>query len=93
MKLALFLYCTTICFIILLWQYSKKSDNSINDCNNSRLAFYQVPSSSWFVWTDKYYPEICKEKSPPTNNNNNTNKRKQHGYFLHITDMHVRRTS
>lgn len=84
MKLALILYSISFCLIIAFWQFLRKPDDLINDCSDSRLAFNQVPSSSWFAWTDKYYPEIC--RTP-----NNTTKRKQHGYFLHITDMHVRK--
>ncbi|KAI9263851.1 Metallo-dependent phosphatase-like protein [Helicostylum pulchrum] len=82
MKLAIFLYCVSISLIILIWQFLRKPDNLVNDCSDSRLAFQQVPSSSWFVFTSSYYPEIC--RTPDS-----TIKRKQHGYFLHITDMHV----
>ncbi len=62
-----------------------KPDDTVNDCSNSRFAFNHIispsSSSSWFKSTS--YPAIC--RTPPTEN-----KRKQYGYFLHITDMHVR---
>jgi hypothetical protein len=52
----------------------------LGDWTSSKFALSQVPASSWTVWTGKY-PEIYKEAP--------IYKRKQHGYFLHITDMHV----
>ncbi|CEP09684.1 hypothetical protein [Parasitella parasitica] len=52
----------------------------LGEWTNSQLAQAQVPLSSWSVWTSKH-PEIYKETP--------IYQRKQHGYFLHITDMHV----
>lgn len=81
MKLALILYGISLCLIIAFWQFLRKPNDFINDCSDSRLAYTQVPESPWFVWTQSY-PEICRTPQ-------NTTARKQYGYFLHITDMHV----
>lgn len=79
MKLVFYFYCIFICLAISAWQcLLKPSQEILANWGLSQLISYQVPSSTWLVWTGKY-PEIY---SPPV--------RKQHGYFLHITDMHVR---
>lgn len=86
MKLALYLYGVSLCLIVFVWQFLSKPDDTVNDCSDSRFAFYQKistsSSSNWLKSTT--YPEIC--RTPPSTED----KRKQHGYFLHITDMHVR---
>lgn len=85
MKLAFYLYGVSLCLIVFVWQFLSKPDDTVNDCSDSRFAFYQkisTSSSNWLKSTT--YPEICRTP-PPTEH-----KRKQHGYFLHITDMHVR---
>lgn len=84
MKLALFFYGILICITMFVWHWLMKPTRDfflLGDWTNSHLAFSQVSSTSWSVWTGKY-PEIYKEAP--------IYKRKQHGYFLHITDMHVR---
>lgn len=83
MKLALFFYGILICITMFVWHWLMKPTRDfflLGDWTNSHLAFSQVSSTSWSVWTGKY-PEIYKEAP--------IYKRKQHGYFLHITDMHV----
>ena len=83
MKLALFFYGILICITLFVWHWLMKPTRDfflLGDWTNSHLAFSQIFSSSWSVSTGKY-PEIYKEAP--------IYKRKQHGYFLHITDMHV----
>lgn len=82
MKLALFLYGATFCLTVFIWQFLSRKDNLVNDCSTSRFAYQRAPFSPWSVQGLTPYPEICREQPQPI-------KRKQHGYFLHITDMHV----
>ncbi|KAI9476489.1 MAG: Metallo-dependent phosphatase-like protein, partial [Benjaminiella poitrasii] len=90
LRLGLVFYTAIICLIIPVWYFLSNNDYSVHqlralsiqDRGNSQLALSQVPSSSWLVWTGEY-PDKFKQL-PITDV-----KRKQHGYFLHITDMHV----
>ncbi|KAI7901134.1 Metallo-dependent phosphatase-like protein [Cokeromyces recurvatus] len=90
LKLGALFYIITLSLIIIVWYSLSSKNNSIHqlkalaihDWSTSQLASSQVPSSSWLVWTGQY-PEKFKQL-PITNV-----KRKQSGYFLHITDMHV----
>ncbi|KAI8975532.1 Metallo-dependent phosphatase-like protein [Mycotypha africana] len=81
MKLATLLYCVLICLTLIVWKFLSQPSEYMTDWANSQLAFYHGSTSSWSVTTGKY-ADICREPPPISN-------RKQHGYFLHITDMHV----
>lgn len=73
-------YTILTLLIVLVWHYFSVHQEQLILQGDSSLAMNSISSSSWTIWTGKY-PEIYQDL-PITN-------RKQHGYFLHITDMHV----